>query len=75
MTASAPLDQPPFGEGLVSREIVVPRHEVAFVRYLLEAEDGLGLLYGDGERLWVIAPAEQLARLERWLDDLGMERA
>lgn len=57
----------------MSRELVVPRHEVAFVRYLLEAEEGLGLLYGDGERLWVIAPSAQRARLERWLDDLEAE--
>ena len=44
-------DQPLLSEGLVVRRVRVPRHEVAFLRYILEAYDGLANLHGtrDGQ--------------------------
>lgn len=45
--ATAPVARPA-GEGLISRRLRVAPHEVVWVRAIVEAYDGLALLYGDG---------------------------
>jgi hypothetical protein len=63
----------PHGAGLVVRRVRVPRAEVAFLRYLLEAQDGLGLLYGDGgDTVELLAPVEREAELDRFLEDAAL---
>ncbi|MGF1468675.1 MAG: DUF4911 domain-containing protein [Sandaracinaceae bacterium] len=63
--------EPPLGPGLAAIEVRVPRAEVALLRYLLEAEEGLAVLYGDGAgRVWLVTPEARLAELRRWVDDV-----
>jgi hypothetical protein len=62
------------------RLVAVHKSSVALVRYLLEAHEGLGFMYGDGtEQIALFAPDSQLAALEELIDDLAaaglLERA
>lgn len=64
----------PTGTGLLTRRVRVRTDQVAFVRYVLEAEDGVGLLHGDGTgELTMIAPHGQGAALDRLITDLAAE--
>ena len=59
---------------LVERAVLIEREQVAFVRYLLEAEDGLALLHSDGSGLVrLVAPRSQEAALDRLVADLTRE--
>ena len=64
----------PVGPGLVSRRVLVRSEQVAFVRYLLEAHDGLGALYGDGTaHITLFAPESQAEALDELIADLTAE--
>ncbi len=64
----------PTGPGLVERRLRVRSEQVAFVRYLLEAHDGLGALYGDGSsHITLFAPESQAAALDEVIADLMAE--
>ena len=61
----------PLGPGLVARRVLIARGEVAWLRYLLEAEDGLGFVYGDGRgEVLVIGTEAQAEALDGWLADV-----
>lgn len=68
---SAPLFD---GEGLVTRHVRVARDEVAWVRYVLEAHDGLGNLHSHGGgALTLVAPTCLAAELDALIEDLAAE--
>lgn len=55
----------------MERRVRVPKAQVAFLRYVLEAEDGLAFLHGDGSgAVWVFAPEGRAAELDALLRDL-----
>ena len=61
-------------DGLVHRRVEVPRAEVAWVRYVLEAHDGLGNLHSDGGgALTLVAPRARARELDGVIDDLAAE--
>ncbi|MBX3273158.1 MAG: DUF4911 domain-containing protein [Sandaracinaceae bacterium] len=62
------------GAGLVERRVHVPVGEVAWVRYVLEAHDGLAFFYsaGGGE-LTLVAPEARARELDDLIDDLAAE--
>jgi hypothetical protein len=71
--ARAPL---PCGPGLCRRRVLVARADVAFLRYLLEAHEGLAFMHGDGTgEISLLAPDSQLAALEQLIADLAEEGA
>ncbi len=62
------------GPGLVGRRLRVPRHQVALLRYLVEAHDGLANLHGDGDgAITLVTPTSQAAALDALLVDLCAE--
>jgi hypothetical protein len=64
----------PAGVGLVTRPVRVARDQVAWLRYVLEAHDGLGLMHGDGTgAVFLFAPESQVAALDRLIADLTAE--
>ena len=64
----------PSGPGLVERHLLVPRHEVAWLRYVLEAHEGLGLMHGDGSGTIVLMTTlSQIDELDRLIADLRAE--
>jgi hypothetical protein len=66
-------DLPIFGPGLIARTIRVAREDVAWVRYLLEAEDGLANLYSSGDgAVTLIAPAGREKQLDAFIADLDI---
>jgi hypothetical protein len=66
--------QRPSGAGLVERPVLVAREQVALLRYVLEAHEGLGLMHGDGSGIIVLlAPESQAAALDGLIDDLEAE--
>lgn len=66
MSASLPM-----GAGLVQRPVLAAKEQVGFLRSLLEAEDGLAFLHGDGSGVLHVLSTEGLAgALDRLLDDL-----
>jgi hypothetical protein len=70
---SAPL---PWGPGLSRRRVAVARQDVAFLRYLLEAHEGLAFMHGDGSgEINLLAPDSQLAALDQLIADLSAEGA
>jgi hypothetical protein len=69
----APL---PWGPGLSRRRVLVAREDVAFLRYLLEAHDGLAFMHGDGSgEISLLTPDSQLAALEQLIAELSAEGA
>ncbi len=61
----------PRGEGLAERRIRVARSEVAWVRFILEAHDGLACMYGDDtDVLTLLTPTSQISELEGVITDL-----
>ena len=70
---SAPLF---VGHGLVARRVRVPRADVALLRYLIEAYDGLANLHGSGDgTITLVTTEERAAELDGLLDDLTAEMA
>jgi hypothetical protein len=66
----------PCGPGLSRRQVAVATQDVAFVRYLLEAHDGLAFMHGDGSGvISLLTPDSQLAALDRLIADLSAEGA
>jgi hypothetical protein len=64
----------PVGEGLVERPVLVAKEQVAYLRYLLEAHDGLAFLHGDGSgTVLLIAPESQAHALDLLIGDLEAE--
>ncbi len=64
------------GEGLVSRRVRVARADVAWVRYVLEAHDGLANLHGSGDGTLTLITTSSLEReLDAVLHDLAQEIA
>lgn len=64
----------PVGEGLVERPVLVAKEQVAYLRYLLEAHDGLAFLHGDGSGVvHLIAPESQAPTLDLLIADLEAE--
>ncbi len=67
-------NEPILGEGLASRRVRVPRDEVAWLRYVLEAHDGLANLHGSGDgTITLVTPTCRAAELDAILTDLGVE--
>jgi hypothetical protein len=61
----------PDGPGLVSRRVHIARQDVAFLRYVLEAEEGVAFLHGDGSgAVWVLAPESRAMELDKLIADL-----
>lgn len=61
----------PSGAGLVERPVCVERAQVATLRYVLEAHEGLGFMHGDGSGAVVLlAPESQADALDALIDDL-----
>lgn len=66
----------PSGPGLGRRRVEVARKDVAFLRYLLEAHEGLAFMHGDGTgEISLLAPESQLAALDQLIADLCAEGA
>ena len=64
----------PTGPGLVTRRVRARSEQVALIRYLLEAHDGLGALHGDGTaHITLFAPESQAAALDEVIADLMAE--
>lgn len=65
---------PLLGDGLCSRQIQVRPCDVLLVRAHLEASEGLGLMFAEqGGDLVLATTAEQVAELDRFIEDLGRE--
>ncbi len=66
---SAPL----LGPGLVGRRVRVAKSEVAWLRYVLEAHDGLANLHGAGDgTITLVTPECRSAELDAILAELGV---
>ena len=64
----------PTGPGLVERPVLVAREQVAFLRYVLEAHEGLAFMHGDGSGVILLLTTEsQEAALDRLVADLEAE--
>ncbi len=64
----------PVGAGLVARAVRVRREQVAFLRYVLEAHEGLAFMHGDGSgEILLIAPTSQVGALDGLIADLFAE--
>jgi hypothetical protein len=67
----APL---PAGQGLCARRVRVERAQVAWLRYLLEAHEGLAFMHSDGSGLVSLLTTEsQRAGLDVLITDLEHE--
>ena len=65
---------PVLGDGLVTRAIKVTPRDVVLVRALLEAREGLGLMFAEHGGDLILASPTCLARdLDDFLDDLAEE--
>lgn len=68
-------DEPILGAGLVSRRVRVAREEVAWLRYVLEAHDGLANLHGARDGTITLVTTEDLAsELDAVLAELSVAR-
>lgn len=71
--ASAPAERPA-GEGLINRRLRVAPEEVVWVRAIVEAYDGLALIYGDGSGvIELISTPSQAASLDALVQALAEE--
>lgn len=62
------------GDGLVARTVDLRDDVVVWVRSLLEANEGLGFLYGDGDGgVWIVTTASQTDELDAFLAELVRE--
>lgn len=61
----------PFGAGLIARAVLVAREQVAFLRYVLEAHEGVAFMHGDGSgTVWLLTTESQRDALDVLMDDL-----
>jgi hypothetical protein len=64
----------PAGDGLCTRSVRVERAKVAWLRYLLEAHEGLAFMHSDGSGLVSLLTTEsQGADLDALIGDLERE--
>lgn len=64
----------PRGEGLVERRVLLAPAQVAWLRYVLEAHEGLAFMHADAEgRVWLLAPSALASQLDELIDDLLRE--
>jgi hypothetical protein len=64
----------PRGEGLVERRALVRAEQVAWLRYTLEAHEGLAFMHSDGSgEVFLLAPAGLSAELDELVVDLIRE--
>lgn len=62
------------GPGLVTRHVRVPKSEVSWLRYVVEAYDGLANVHvAKGGRVTLVAPASQSKTLDAVLSELAAE--
>jgi hypothetical protein len=73
-TALKPLSASDARNGMVSFRLVVAPSEVVFVKGIVEANDGLGVVFSDaGGELFVSSPASREKELVALLADLAAE--
>jgi hypothetical protein len=61
----------PAGEGLVTRSVYVATAQVAMLRYILEAHEGLCFMHSDGSgTVTLLAPRSQESAMLALIDDL-----
>lgn len=64
----------PSGDGLVQRRVRVARADVAWLRYTLEAHEGLAFMHSDGSGVvMLLTTLSQRARLDELILDLQTE--
>lgn len=64
----------PSGEGLVQRRVSVARADVAWLRYTLEAHEGLAFMHSDGSGVvLLLTTTSQAAGLDELIADLRSE--
>jgi hypothetical protein len=64
----------PSGDGLCVRQVVVERAQVAWLRYLLEAHEGLAFMHSDGSGVVSLLTTEsQASGLDALIADLEGE--
>jgi hypothetical protein len=64
----------PRGPGLEERRVLVSPEHVAWLRYVLEAQDGLAFMHSDGAgHVYVLAPVGRSAELDELVADLLRE--
>jgi hypothetical protein len=64
----------PAGPGLVERRVLINRDQVAWLRYVIEAHEGLGFMHGDGTgAVYLFAPESQAGALDELIADLERE--
>ena len=65
---------PLVGEGMISRRIVVRAKDVAYLKGIVEAHDGLAQVFAErGGDLTIAAPAGREAELDELVADLAAE--
>ena len=65
---------PLVGEGMVSRKLVLRAKDVAFLKGIVEAHEGLACLFAEhGGDLTIAAPADRAAELDELVQDLAAE--
>ena len=65
---------PLLGPGLVTRRLSVARRDVVYVRSVLEASDGVAVMFAEsGGELILAAPRSRLAELNRIVTDIKFE--
>lgn len=65
---------PLVGEGMVSRKLVLRAKDVAFLKGVVEAHEGLACVFAEhGGDLTIAAPADRAAELDELVQDLAAE--
>ena len=65
---------PLIGEGMITRRLVVRAKDVAFLKGIIEAHEGLAQLFAEGGGdLTIAAPAGREAALDELVHDLALE--
>lgn len=65
----------PVGAGLCLRTVLVARERVAWLRYLLEAHDGLAFMHSDGSgSVSLLTTESQAEALDHFIADLLTEK-
>jgi hypothetical protein len=59
---------------MVVRRVNAQDRDVVFIRGVIEASDGVAVMFSEGGGdLWIAAPVSREAELDRLLDDLRLE--
>lgn len=65
---------PLVGEGMVSRKLVLRAKDVAFLKGVVEAHEGLACVFAEhGGDLTIAAPADRATELDELVQDLAAE--